>query len=143
LKEIQTPPVVTTDFVCVRFIGDRSIQEKDFGRIQIDQIAEMQKWANTVKNLERDGRVKLSIIAANNHVFELLSNFAMHLPIIVLMYLSERIMSDAISVLIRSFPMSSTVEYKIFLTSSSLEIPTEFICQSNMFISLIWEMNDT
>jgi len=42
LKEIQTPPVVTTDFVYVRFIGDRSIQEKDFGRVQIDRIGEMQ-----------------------------------------------------------------------------------------------------
>jgi hypothetical protein len=30
----ETPPVVTTDFLYVRFIGDRSIQEKDFGRIQ-------------------------------------------------------------------------------------------------------------
>ena len=67
LVEIQTPPVVTTDFVYVRFIGDRSIQEKDFGRIQIDRIGEMQKWANTIKNLQEDGSVKLSIVAANNH----------------------------------------------------------------------------
>jgi uncharacterized protein YecE (DUF72 family) len=67
LVEIQTPPVVTTDFVYLRFIGDRSIQEKDFGRIQIDRISEMQKWADTMKNLREDGRVKLSIIAANNH----------------------------------------------------------------------------
>jgi hypothetical protein len=27
----------------------------------------MQKWANNVKNLQEDGRVKQSIIAANNH----------------------------------------------------------------------------
>ena len=46
---------------------DRSIQEKDFGRIQIDRIAEMQNWANNVKKLQEDGRVKQSIIAANNH----------------------------------------------------------------------------
>jgi uncharacterized protein YecE (DUF72 family) len=44
LAELQTPPVVTTDFLYVRFIGDRSIQEKDFGRIQIDRIAEMTSW---------------------------------------------------------------------------------------------------
>ena len=31
------PPIVTTDFLYLRFIGDRSIQEKDFGRIQIDR----------------------------------------------------------------------------------------------------------
>jgi uncharacterized protein YecE (DUF72 family) len=67
LKEIPTPPIVTTDFVYVRFIGDRSIQEKDFGRIQIDRIAEMQRWANNLKNIQEDNRIKLAIVAANNH----------------------------------------------------------------------------
>ncbi len=43
LAELQTPPVVTTDFVYVRFIDDRSIHEQDFGRTQIDRIVEMQK----------------------------------------------------------------------------------------------------
>jgi hypothetical protein len=51
----------------MRFIGDRRIQENDFGRIQIDRIAEMQKWANNVKNLREDNRIKLAIVAANNH----------------------------------------------------------------------------
>jgi uncharacterized protein YecE (DUF72 family) len=59
--------LVTTDFVYVRFIGDRSIQEKDFGRIQIDRITEMQKWADTIKKIEKDERIKLAIVAANNH----------------------------------------------------------------------------
>ena len=67
LAELQTPPVVTTDFVYVRFIGNRSIQENDFDRIQIDRIAEMQKWANNIKNIQEDERIKLSIVAANNH----------------------------------------------------------------------------
>ena len=31
---LSTPPVVTTDFLYIRFIGDRSIDEKDFGKIQ-------------------------------------------------------------------------------------------------------------
>jgi len=39
-------------FLYVRFVGDRSIQEKDFGRIQIDRIAEMQKWAENIKNVQ-------------------------------------------------------------------------------------------
>jgi uncharacterized protein YecE (DUF72 family) len=30
LAELKTPPVVTTDFLYLRLIGDRSIQEKDF-----------------------------------------------------------------------------------------------------------------
>ena len=67
LAEISTPPVVTTDFAYIRFIGDRSIQERDFGRIQIDRIADMQKWADSVKNVQEDGSAKLAIVAANNH----------------------------------------------------------------------------
>ena len=67
LAELQTPPIITTDFVYMRFIGDRRIQENDFGRIQIDRIAEMQKWANNIKNLQEDGRIKQAIITAINH----------------------------------------------------------------------------
>jgi uncharacterized protein YecE (DUF72 family) len=66
LAELQTPPILTTDFLYLRFIGDRRIQERDFGRIQIDRVLEMEKWAENVKTVE-DERVKLAIIAANNH----------------------------------------------------------------------------
>ncbi len=66
LAELQTPPIVTTDFLYLRFIGDRSIHEKDFGRIQIDRVLEMEKWAENIKTVE-DERTKLAIIAANNH----------------------------------------------------------------------------
>jgi uncharacterized protein YecE (DUF72 family) len=66
LAELRTPPIVTTDFLYLRFIGDRSIQEKDFGRIQIDRVMEMQKWANDIQTVEDEG-IKLAIIAANNH----------------------------------------------------------------------------
>jgi uncharacterized protein YecE (DUF72 family) len=72
LAEIRTPPVVTSDFVYIRFIGDRSIiQEKDFGRIQIDRIKEMKKVARNFKEDETNegylSNVKLAIVAANNH----------------------------------------------------------------------------
>ena len=67
LAEIQTPPIVTTDFVYLRLIGDRSIQEKDFGRIQIDRVIEMEKWAENIKNVQDNGHIKLAIVAANNH----------------------------------------------------------------------------
>jgi hypothetical protein len=50
----------------LRFIGDRSIQERDFGRIQLDRVLEMEKWAENIKSVE-DERAKLAIIAANNH----------------------------------------------------------------------------
>jgi hypothetical protein len=53
LADIRTPPIVTSDFVYVRLIGDRSIQERDFGRIQIDRIKEMKKVATSRKTLKR------------------------------------------------------------------------------------------
>jgi hypothetical protein len=71
LARIRTPPIVTTDFLYVRFIGDRSIDEKDFGKIQQDRIFEMNKWAEEIKKVETEkerGRkeVSLAMIAANN-----------------------------------------------------------------------------
>jgi uncharacterized protein YecE (DUF72 family) len=69
LAGIRIPPIVTTDFLYIRFIGDRSIDEKDFGKIQKDRVAEKKKWA---RNLKRTGEVEddkpnLAIVAANNH----------------------------------------------------------------------------
>ena len=70
LADIRTPPIVTSDFVYCRLIGDRSIQEKDFGRIQIDRIKEMKKLARNFRGDSNEGnlsKVRFSIIAANNH----------------------------------------------------------------------------
>jgi uncharacterized protein YecE (DUF72 family) len=66
LAELQTLQILTTDFLYLRSIGDRSIHEKDFGRIQIDRVLEMEKWAEKIKTV-RDERISLAIIAANNH----------------------------------------------------------------------------
>jgi uncharacterized protein YecE (DUF72 family) len=73
LAKIRTPPIVTTDFLYVRFIGDRSIDEKDFGIIQKDRVSEMSNWAEQIKNVEigkkrgRRSEVRGAMIAANNH----------------------------------------------------------------------------
>jgi len=40
----RTPPIVTTDFLYIRFIGDRTIQEKDFGKIQKVRVSEIKRW---------------------------------------------------------------------------------------------------
>jgi uncharacterized protein YecE (DUF72 family) len=69
LAGIRTPPIVTTDFLYIRFIGDSSIDEKDFGKIQKDRVAEMKKWArklNRIAETEKD-KINLAIVAANNH----------------------------------------------------------------------------
>jgi hypothetical protein len=71
--KIRTPTIVTTDFLYVRFIGDRSIDEKDFGKIQKDRVLEMINWAEQLKNVEggkekgRRSEVRDAMIAANNH----------------------------------------------------------------------------
>jgi uncharacterized protein YecE (DUF72 family) len=68
LDIIQTPPVVTSDFVYIRLIGDRSIHERDFGSIQRDRIQEMAKWADKLKEIQKYERnVKTGMVAANNH----------------------------------------------------------------------------
>jgi uncharacterized protein YecE (DUF72 family) len=69
LDDIKAPPVLTTDFIYLRLIGDRSIQEHEFGKIQKDRTAEMQVWADEVKKATMlGGRVlKIGIVAANNH----------------------------------------------------------------------------
>jgi uncharacterized protein YecE (DUF72 family) len=35
--ELKTPPIVTSDQIYIRFIGDRSIDDKDFGKIVKDR----------------------------------------------------------------------------------------------------------
>jgi uncharacterized protein YecE (DUF72 family) len=59
LAGIRTPPIVTTDFLYIRFIGDRSIDEKDFGRIQKDRVAEMKKWARKLKRITETEKERL------------------------------------------------------------------------------------
>ena len=71
LAELRTPPIATTDFLYLRFIGDRTIDEKDFGKIQKDRVIEMKKWASKVKRVIEEGRgrksINLAIVSANNH----------------------------------------------------------------------------
>ncbi len=65
LAEMKSPTVVTSDFLYVRFIGDRSIE--DFGKIQIDRMVDMQQWAGSIKSVQQDERIRLAIVATNNH----------------------------------------------------------------------------
>jgi uncharacterized protein YecE (DUF72 family) len=65
LATIQTPPKLTSDFIYLRFIGDRSISEEDFGRIQKDRFEELQRWAKEVKKVK--DKARFATVAANNH----------------------------------------------------------------------------
>jgi uncharacterized protein YecE (DUF72 family) len=59
----EPPPVVTTDFVYLRFIGDRSL--KELGWVQIDRVPEMKKWLGHLRAVE--DRVERAFVFFNNH----------------------------------------------------------------------------
>jgi uncharacterized protein YecE (DUF72 family) len=68
MDRLQTPPIVTSDFVYLRLIGDRRLPEDQFGKIQIDRTEEIRHWANKMKEVrQNDNDVKMGIVAANNH----------------------------------------------------------------------------
>jgi uncharacterized protein YecE (DUF72 family) len=65
---LTTPPIVTSDFVYLRLIGDRRFAEEQFGKIQIDRIEEINRWAEKIKDIKQNEKyLKIGIVAANNH----------------------------------------------------------------------------
>jgi uncharacterized protein YecE (DUF72 family) len=67
-EDLVTPPILTTDFLYLRLIGDRSIDERDFGKIKKDRTKEMQLWTNIIEDTQKNEKnVKTAIMAANNH----------------------------------------------------------------------------
>jgi uncharacterized protein YecE (DUF72 family) len=68
MDRLQTPPIVMTDFIYLRLIGDRSIYESNIGKLQIDRMVEMEKWAEKIKETKNNKKdIKTAIVAANNH----------------------------------------------------------------------------
>jgi uncharacterized protein YecE (DUF72 family) len=65
LDIIQTPAELTSDFVYLRFIGDRSIDEKDFGKIQKNRLRELRVWSDSTRRIK--DKAKFAVVAANNH----------------------------------------------------------------------------
>jgi uncharacterized protein YecE (DUF72 family) len=64
--ELKTPSIVTSDRIYIRFIGDRSINDKDFGRIVKDREKEMVEYADIVNEKASKENQTISI-AFNNH----------------------------------------------------------------------------
>ena len=68
MDRLQTPTVVTSDFVYLRLIGDRRLEENQFDKIRIDRVEEIRNWANKMKEVKQNEKdVKIGIVAANNH----------------------------------------------------------------------------
>ena len=63
VQGVKNPAKITSDYVYIRLIGDRSIPESEFGKINIDRTQLIQNWADKIKKL----KVESAIIMANNH----------------------------------------------------------------------------
>jgi hypothetical protein len=84
----------------LRLIGDRSIDERDFGKIKKDRTKELNLWTNIIKDIQKNEKnVKTTIIAANNH-------YAGFGP------MSAKLFAEMMNLksIVRSFPI---VDYKI------------------------------
>ncbi len=69
--ELKTPSIVTSNQIYIRFIGDRSINERDFGKIVKDREKEMKEYADHIKRARQDDangqQHHQMAIAFNNH----------------------------------------------------------------------------
>lgn len=65
VEGVDNPAPITSDFVYLRMIGDRSIQESQFGKIVKDRTELTKKWADKIKKL--DNKMSFAITMMNNH----------------------------------------------------------------------------
>ena len=66
--KLVSPSIVTSDQVYLRFIGDRSISEKDFGMIVKDRRKEMLEYVKKVRETQNENsNISNVLIAFNNH----------------------------------------------------------------------------
>ncbi len=65
VQGVNNPAKITSDYVYIRLIGDRSIPESEFGKVIIDRTNQIQMWTDKIKKLK--DKVNLAIIMANNH----------------------------------------------------------------------------
>jgi hypothetical protein len=67
LDEMEAAPILRTDFIYLRFIGDRSIPESKLETLQKERSGEMQYWVDEITKLKNSDLFKLRFVAANNH----------------------------------------------------------------------------
>lgn len=64
VQGIKNPAPLTSDFVYLRVIGDRSIPEKEFGKILKDRTTDLKVWAEKIDQLK--DKIAFAVIMANN-----------------------------------------------------------------------------
>ncbi len=66
VKGVNNPARITSDFVYLRLIGDRSIPEDQFGKVIQDKTRTIQRWAKTIEKIKEE--VPLVLALSNNHL---------------------------------------------------------------------------
>lgn len=67
-NDVQGVPVhdyITTDFVYLRLIGDRTIPENQFGKIHRDKTEKIKFWIEKLNQIQ--DKISFAVILANNH----------------------------------------------------------------------------
>jgi uncharacterized protein YecE (DUF72 family) len=64
VEGIRNPAPLTSDFVYLRLIGDRTIPESEFGKFIRDRAADLKIWADKLIGLKN--RISFAVIMANN-----------------------------------------------------------------------------
>ncbi|MEM0140182.1 MAG: DUF72 domain-containing protein [Ferroplasma sp.] len=65
LNYIEAPPVMTSDFLYVRMVGDHSMPIDNFNGVKIDRKDDIKRYATNIKNKGRNA--KIAYIYSNNH----------------------------------------------------------------------------
>lgn len=61
---VENSAPIITDHIYLRLIGDRSIPEKDFGKLQKDRSSQMKSWIEKLRKIEH--QISYAMILANN-----------------------------------------------------------------------------
>jgi len=66
IEGVTNPAPLTSDFIYLRLIGDRSIPEEHFGKIVRSKKSEIKKWAHRLDEVKN--KVSVVFALANNHL---------------------------------------------------------------------------
>lgn len=64
IAKVNNPMPVTSNYLYVRLIGDRSIPDSEFGKITKQKDKLIEKWARKLKDIKD---IPLAMVMANNH----------------------------------------------------------------------------
>ncbi len=65
IEGVKNPAHITSNYIYLRLIGDRSIPEEQFGRVIKDRTYDIERWTSKIK--QQQGSVDSVYVLANNH----------------------------------------------------------------------------